>query len=137
MRSVQIDFQNCQTTVDINNLMRCIEKCCNLPFKLGFVTLKMYDPLCQSVIITLPSIARDITNRNMLARFNAAIIGWAWGRGMPNIKIEYSMEAQKETTECNMKCLSNKDCDIPESEAPCVEPNEDPSKENPKKVTRQ
>lgn len=89
MRSVQIDFVNYQTTTDINSLMRCIEKCCRFPFALGFIPLNMHDTLMRSVIITLPSVARDITNRNLLARFEAAIIGWSWGRGMPNIKIEY------------------------------------------------
>lgn len=98
MRSVQIDFENYQTTTDINSLMRCIEKCCRLPFVLGFIPLTMHDTLMRSVIITLPSVARDITNRNLLARFDAAIIGWSWGRGMPNIKIEYSAEVDVKTT---------------------------------------
>jgi hypothetical protein len=69
--------------------MRCIEKCCCLPFALGFIPVKMHDNLMRSVTIILPSAARDITNKNLLARFDAAIIGWSWGRGMPNIKIEY------------------------------------------------
>lgn len=95
MRSVQIDFVNYQTTPDINSLMRCIEKCCRFPFALGFIPLNMHDTLMRSVIITLPSVARDITNRNLLARFEAAIIGWSWGKGMLNIKIEYPKSKEK------------------------------------------
>lgn len=89
MRSVQVDFGSYQAATDINSLLRCIEKCCRFPFALRYIPVSMHDTLIRSIVITLPSDARDIRNKILLARFDAAIIGWSWGRGMTNIRIEY------------------------------------------------
>lgn len=88
MNSIEVKFQSSQTTIDIQSLLHCLERCCKIS-SLGFHPIEMYDTGCISILITFP---KPLCNHAVINRFDAALIGWCWGRGMPNCHIEYPME---------------------------------------------
>lgn len=87
MQYLRVTFQNTQTTIDINNLLRCIESLFRFNFRLGFNPIEMEDTQIRSCNILFPSWT-GLHKRIDSACWKSVIFGWTWGRGMSNCRIE-------------------------------------------------